>query len=257
MEDTTDWKQFWEERSQSAGSDFAFDHGPNPGAEIEELAKRELLNFIDPKPHETLFDAGCGTGGNMLLLHYKVKSIVGMDYSQGAVERCQRRINSTGLSNATVIRGSITQIPLSDCSIDKLLCLSVLQYLDDAEVRKSLQEFRRVLKDGGIVILHVKNIFSLYLGTLWMAKRVKLLFGIRSKLEHYRSYRWYLRELKSLGFAVTAYYSSDLFAIEGMPTRIVRFLRKVELRYRNKFPLRLSFLRQHGSELHIKAQLVR
>ncbi len=129
MEKATDWKQFWEERSGNATSDFEFDHGLTPGAEVEALSKHELLNFIDPKSDESILDAGCGTGGNILLLHSKVKRIVGMDYSGGAVERCRRRIQSSSIENAEVREGSITQVPLPDSSVDKVLCMSVLQYV--------------------------------------------------------------------------------------------------------------------------------
>lgn len=256
-ENTTDWGQFWEDRSLSATSDFDFDHGSSAEPEIEKLSKEELLNFIDPKPSETVFDAGCGTGGNMLLLHSKVKRLVGMDYSRGAVGRCQRRIQPRGLSNVDVIQGSITRIPLLDCSFDKILCMSVLQYLTDTEVRHSLTEFKRILRDRGILILHVKNLSSLYLATLWAAKKVKSYLGMETKIEHYRSYRWYARELESRGFAVLAYNSFGLFTLEGMPRRLVRFLQKLELRHWKRFPFRLSFLRRHGSELKIKAQLIR
>src|SRR6266496_1933136 len=251
MQKASDWKQFWEERARSAASDFDFDHGPSPGSEIEKLSKQELLSFIDPKPDETVFDAGCGTGGNILLLHSRVKRIVGMDCSQGAVDRCRRRINSNELKNVKVIQGSITRVPLPDSSVDKVLCMSVLQYVDDNDVKLAFEEFVRILKDRGVLVLHVKNISSLYLATLWMLKRAKLLLGMRTKVEHYRSYRWYVRELESLGFAVLAYNSFQFFAVEGMPRSVVRFLQKVELKYRNKFPLRLAFLRRHGSELKI------
>lgn len=255
MNKTTNWKQFWEERSRCAASDFELDHGPSLGVEIEKLSKHELLNFIDPRPDDVVFDAGCGTGGNILLLGSEVKKVVGMDYSKATIERCRRRIQSNKIKNAEVREGSITQIPLPDCSVDKILCLSVLQYLEDNDVKLAFNEFARILRDGGVIVLHVKNISSLYLATLWVAKRAKLLLGMSTKLEHYRSYWWYARELESLGFAVLAYNSFHLFAVEGMPRSAVRFLKKLELRYRNKFPLRLSFLRRHGSELKIKAVL--
>jgi ubiquinone/menaquinone biosynthesis C-methylase UbiE len=257
METSTDWKQFWEQKARSATSDFELDHGPSPGDEIEKLSKDELLNFIDPKPDELVFDAGCGTGGNILLLHSKVKRIIGMDYSPGAVERCLRRIDSNELKSANVMQGSITRIPLSERSVDKILCMSVLQYLSNSEVRSALVEFRRILKDRGILVLHVKNLSSLYLATLRVAKSAKLLLGIKTKLEHYRSYRWYVHERESHGFETLMYNSFDLCRVEGMPRSVVRFLEKLQLRYRNNFPFRIAFLRRHGSELKIKAQLVR
>jgi ubiquinone/menaquinone biosynthesis C-methylase UbiE len=257
MEKATNWKQFWDERSRSAISDFDFDHGPSPDAEIQKLAKDELLNFIDPKPDEAVFDAGCGTGGNMFLLHSKVKSIVGMDYSQGAVDRCQWRIDSNELKNANVVQGSITRVPLRDCSIDKVLCMSVLQYMDDTAVRAALAEFARILKDGGILILHVKNLSSLYLSVLSVGKHMKLLLGKPCKLAYYRTYGWYAKALGSVGFHIVDYNSFEFLTLPKMPTRLVAYLQKLELRNHTRPLLRLGWIRRHGAELKIKAQLVR
>jgi len=258
MEHNIQWKTYWERRAERSLSDFEYDRGRSPGGrEIELLSEDELLSFIQPEPADTIFDAGCGSGVNILRLHSKVSSIIAMDFTKGSVERARKRVEQIGISNAEVVQGNITDIPLQTGSVDKVLCMSVLQYLTDVEARQSFTEFSRILKAGGILILHVKNISSLYLATLWLAKRTKLLLGMRTKLEHYRSYRWYVRELESLGFEVLAYNSFNLLAIEGMPSPIARFLQKFELKYHSKFPLRLGFLRRHGSDLKLKAQLVR
>src|SRR5206468_854 len=88
-----------------------------------------------------------------------------------------RRIQTNRIANADVHEGSITKIALPDCSVDKVICLSVLQYVGDSDVRLAFSEFARVLKDGGLLVLHVKNLASLYLSTLWLGQRAKLLIG--------------------------------------------------------------------------------
>ena len=252
----TDWKKHWDERSEQATSDFSFNRGGSPWEkEIEDLSKRELVSFIDPKIGEVVFDAGCGTGDNILLLHSNVKRIVGMDYSQGAVERCQRRIRSNNIENVEVREGSITQVPLPDCSVNKVLCMSVLQYMDDDEVKRAFIEFARVLKDRGVLVLHVKNLSSVYLSALLISKKVKLLLGKQTKLEYLRPYRWYITTLKSFGFDIVDYNSFDLFVLPKMPRRLLLFLQKLELRNHTKRLFRIGFIRRHGSELKIKAIL--
>ena|SRR5437016_14607375 len=123
--------------------------------------------------------------------------------------------------------------------------------------RRSFEEFVRILKDQGTIILHVKNISSLYLSTLWAAKRVKLLLGMKTKLEHFRSYGWYARELRRLDFEIVAYDSFNLFMIESMPKPLLLFFQKLELKYHDKFPFRLGLMRRHGSELKIKARITK
>jgi ubiquinone/menaquinone biosynthesis C-methylase UbiE len=253
-----DWKGFFEEKAERAASNFEYDRGISPREKaIERLSIEELLQFVDPKPWETIFDAGCGTGANISLMHSKVKRIIGMDYSEGAIARCQRRLVTNGIQNVELIRGDLRTLPLSDNSVDKIVCMSVLQYLTDADVRKLFAEFVRILNDRGILILHVKNISSLYLSTLWAVKKAKLFAGLKTKLEHFRPFRWYVKELESSGFELLAYNSFNLFTIESMPKALTRFFEKLELKYYDRFPLRLGFMRRHGSELKIKGRVTK
>jgi len=254
--DSTDWKEYWNARSAAAGSDFEFDRGVAPRRkEIEDLAEKELVSFIDPQPTDVVLDAGCGTGVNMLLLHSKVKRIIAMDYSQGAVERCRRRIQGNQIENAEAREGSITQIPLPDCSVDKVLCLSVLQYMDERQVRMAFVEFARILKDGGILILHVKNLSSLYLSTLWLGQQIKLRLGKRCKMSHYRTYRRYVKALNSCGFDVIDYNSFNLFVLPKMPTGLEVYLQKFELQNYTRPFLRPGWIRRRGSDLKFKARV--
>jgi len=257
MNYSNEWERFWIERSGKTSSDYDFDHGAWPGNEIEKLSEQELINFIDPNGDEIIFDAGCGTGSNIQLLSSKVRQIIGVDYCPGAVDRCQRRIASRDLRNATVMQGRVTDLTLGDHSVDKVLCLSVLQYMDDTEVIRALTEFKRILTAGGILVLHVKNLSSLYLSSLWAIKRLKLLFGKQTKLEYYRSFRWYLKALTALGFEIVNYNSFSLFRLEKLPDHLVFLLRRFELRNYNKGIFRLGFVRRHGAELKIKARVVK
>ncbi|HXM28646.1 MAG TPA: class I SAM-dependent methyltransferase [Chthoniobacterales bacterium] len=257
MDYSDNWEKFWDERSEKATSDYDFDHGCGSGGEIEKLSEQELLTFIDPQRDDAIFDAGCGTGANILLLSPGVKEIVGMDYSRGATERCQRRIESNQLENAKVLRGSVTHVPLPDRSFDKVLCMSLLQYMDDTEVTCALTEFKRILRDDGVIILHLKNLASIYLATLWAVKRIKRLVRKQTKLEYYRSFSWYVKALRAFGFEIVDYNSFSLFMLDGMPKRFLLLLQKFELQNYNNAFFRLGFLRRHGSELKIKARLKR
>lgn len=149
MNTAINWRRFWEDNSTEDVPDFKLDHGISPREyAIEKLSERELLDFIEPKPHETLLDAGCGTGANILSLHSRVRNIIGIDFAQGSLERCQKKIHAHRIENVQVYLSGVTALPLPDCSVDKILCLSVLQYLDDDEVRQALREFVRVLLPG-------------------------------------------------------------------------------------------------------------
>ena len=256
MTDMSQWKRYWDGQGRRAASDYEYDRGTAQRTnEIENLSTQELLEFIDPQPTDVVFDAGCGTGVNIFLLHSKVRRIVGVDYSHNAVVRCRRRLDTHSIANADLMQADVTHLPLPDGYADRILCMSVLQYLNPDEVRIAFAEFARVLQDRGILILHVKNLASLYLSTLWLAKRLLVLFGRQPKFEYFRPYGWYAKGLEAAGFTVAHYNSFHFFKIEFMPQRLAWFLQKVELRHYQKFPFRTGPIRRHGSELKIRACL--
>jgi ubiquinone/menaquinone biosynthesis C-methylase UbiE len=258
----TDWRKYWDDKSEKATSDFALDHGNTPsgtprGKEIEALSDQELIAFIDPQPGEVIFDAGCGTGANMFLLHQKVKRTIGMDFCQGVVDRCQRRIENSKMTNAECFQGSVTSVPLPDRSVDKIICLSVFQYLNEAETQQAFSEFARVLRDSGTLVLHVKNLSSLYLSTLAMAKKLKKMLGKKVKMNYYHSFRWYVQTLASYGLDVVDYNSFSIIELDAMPRSWMTAMQEWELRnYRGRI-MRLGWIRRRGAELKLKARLTR
>jgi ubiquinone/menaquinone biosynthesis C-methylase UbiE len=256
MEHQDQWKQFWEEKGREAVSNFEYDHGRAPRRqEIEALSNEELLSFIDPQPSEVIFDAGCGTGANIRLLHDCVRQVVAMDYNHAAVERCKERLKESKRDNVQVFQGTVTKIEMPDRSVDKVICMSVFQYLGDDDARKALLEFKRIVGPRGVVVLHVKNLSSIYLSTLWAAKKFKSLFQRDKRLEFFRPFSWYVAELTAIGFEIVEYNSFNFLMIDRMPKSLVSYLQALELRNRNKAIFRSRFVRRHGSDLKIKARV--
>lgn len=256
MPSTSSWKQYWDRKNTSTASDYEVDRGTQQrDKEIESLSNKELLAFIGADPSDLVFDAGCGTGANILLLQPFVRRVIGMDYSEVAVARCQKRLALNGIENVEVFQGDITSIPLPDGSVDRVLCMSVLQYVDDAQLRAAFREFARILKKDGVLVLHVKNLASLYLSTLWLMKRLLRMLGRDAKLENYRTFRGYVRELRRAGFIPSNYRSSNIFVLDRMPHKLVLWLQKFELNHQNQFPFSSKFFQRHGSDLKIRATL--
>jgi 2-polyprenyl-6-hydroxyphenyl methylase/3-demethylubiquinone-9 3-methyltransferase len=54
---------------------------------------------------------------------------------------------------------TVETLPFPDQSFDGVLCLSVLEYVDDPE--RCLSEFTRIIKPGGVLLVSVPNRFSL------------------------------------------------------------------------------------------------
>jgi len=255
MSSRTDWREVWENKSAQGISDFELDRGHPPDQEGENLSEEELINFVEPREFETVLDAGCGTGVNVARFHSRVKHIIGIDYSEGSLERCKKRIEAQKVENAQLSAASVTRIPLPDGAVDKVLCLSVLQYLDDQEARNALREFVRVVAPGGVIILHVKNLSSIYWSTLWAAKTLKSFLGGRTRIEHFRTFHWYVNELTLLKCEILDYYSSNLFIVDVMSPSLISFVRGFELRHHGDALFRSPLLRRHGAELLLKVRI--
>jgi ubiquinone/menaquinone biosynthesis C-methylase UbiE len=251
------WKEFWEGKFSSQSSDFESDRlSEEREAALDRIAEQELLEFIDPRPEDVVFDAGCGTGGNVLLIHRAVRRIIAMDYSEAAVKRAKARLTTAGVTNTETRQGDVTTASLPERSVTKVLCLSVFHYLSDEQVRGCLQTFAQILEPGGTLILHVKNLASPYLSSLTALKHVLRRLGRRATLEEqYRTFGWYARELQAAGFEIEYYNSFNLLLLEGMPPRLIAFAQKLELSRRRQFPFNTPLVRRLGADLKIRARL--
>ena len=257
MKTESTWKEYWEGKFASSQSHFEADRGTGQrDADLNRLSDEELLEFINPRPEDVVFDAGCGTGANILLIHKNVRRVIAMDFAESAVKRGLARLAEADVRNVEMRQGDIMNTELSHSSVDKVICLSVFHYLSDEQVRACLRSFARMLRPNGTLIIHVKNLASPYLGSLQAAKRILRLLGRRGNLnEQFRTFDWYVRELKAVGFEVVAFNSFNLLMLDRMPERLVRRLQRLELTQRKRFPFNTALWRRHGADLKFRARL--
>jgi SAM-dependent methyltransferase len=95
----------------------------------------------------TILDCGSGTGRNLDWLQ-EFGLAVGVEQSAVGlrVGRDHRR---------RLIRGTVTQLPIPDASIDVATSFDVLYCLDDESEREAAREMWRVLKPGGVALINV------------------------------------------------------------------------------------------------------
>ena len=114
--------------------------------------RKEVASMLRPmKSDFSLLDAGCGSGGMLALLSRRFPTAVfyGLDLSEHGVELTERR--KTG---ATLMTGSVNQLPFSNSQFDFVLSLDVLtnRGVDDLV---ALHECNRVMRPGGELIINV------------------------------------------------------------------------------------------------------
>lgn len=98
-----------------------------------------------------VLDAGCGTGKYTKLLENISDKYIGIDLSS---KQLGVAIKKSEKDTTEFIKANLANIPLEDNSVDVIVCTWVLGTITNLEERKKcIDEFRRVLKIGGRIIL--------------------------------------------------------------------------------------------------------
>lgn len=114
------------------------------------------LNFCEGS---RMLDAGCGPGHLALKLAKKNFDVSAVDTSEAMLAELSKNLKVYEVDKAVNTQiASIEDLPFEDNSFDLICSLGVIEYLKTDE--KVLQEFIRVLRPGGVLILSVTNYWS-------------------------------------------------------------------------------------------------
>lgn len=130
-----------------------------------------------------ILDAGCGAG---ILVHEAVNKgykIIGMDYSYSMLKNAKGPLNHEGDACLKLCQGDVESLPYTDSIFDAVISLGVIPFLPSEN--KAINEFNRVLKPDGILILSIVNRASLvrYMDLPVLLKKI-ILKIIRRRIAH-------------------------------------------------------------------------
>jgi len=110
---------------------------------IANLRMGQIVNYVDEG--NVVLDFGCGAKSYLLnTVSNKIKKGVGIDYE----------VISKKHGNIEYINYRYTnKLPFEDQTFDKIFLLAVLEHVVIDQVDKLFSEFRRILKNGGQIIL--------------------------------------------------------------------------------------------------------
>lgn len=136
-----------------------------------------FLEYI--KNRQKIADLGCGNGRfyNFIKNHKKI-NYIGIDNNEKLLRKCQIKYKNEKL--AKFIDGDLLKIPLKKSSVNITLAIASFHHLPSLALRqKSLQEIHRILKNNGIFIISVWNLFQpKYKKHIWRARIRRILsFG--------------------------------------------------------------------------------
>lgn len=118
----------------------------------------EFDNFLPYiKNNQNLIDLGCGNGRFLdFLKEHRHLKYTGIDNSSELLTQAQKLHPS-----ANFILGDMLAIPEPDNSSDIIACIAAFHHLPDKKTRlKALEEMHRTLKENGILIITVWNLFQ-------------------------------------------------------------------------------------------------
>ena len=95
-----------------------------------------------------VLDLACGEGYGAAMLSRVARRIFGVDNDRAAIAHAQA---TYGADHVTFITGTAEFLPLTDASVDIVVCFETLEHV--SEQARMLSEIRRVLRPGGLLLV--------------------------------------------------------------------------------------------------------
>ena len=125
---------------------------------LEEPIVHRLLDSLAPA---VVLDAACGTGRHSVYLAERGHQVIGVDHSPEMLAKARKK-----LARGDFREGGLTALPLDTGSVDAVVCALALVHLPD--IGGAIEEFARVIRPGGRVIISDVHPFLILLG--WQAQ---------------------------------------------------------------------------------------
>ncbi len=145
----------WNHNTREEFLRYYADRHTRPEALRTFLAARDLvLRFVDSARLLDVADIGCGAGAQSLVWAALGHRVHGLDVSADLVAVARQRAREAG-HDVDFRVGSATDLPWPDASMDVCLALELLEHV--ADWAACLDEFARVLRRGGVLLLSTTN----------------------------------------------------------------------------------------------------
>ncbi len=122
---------------------------------MESKARQKALNLAAIKDGEKILEVALGTGLNFVEILKRNPSgwVEGIDISVKMLEKARKRISRTGCGNYRLNLCDCHHLPFEDRTFDVLMNQYLFDILPVGDFFPILFEFKRVLKDGGRIVL--------------------------------------------------------------------------------------------------------
>ena len=123
---------------------------------VESVGFRDLrervLGLARLRSTDRVLDVGAGTGLLALAAAPRAASVHALDLSPAMCSHLAGKLHQSGISNARVLLGNATDIPLADGAVDVVISNYCFHHLRDGEKSRALAQVMRVLRPGGRLV---------------------------------------------------------------------------------------------------------
>jgi SAM-dependent methyltransferase len=100
-----------------------------------------------------VLEVGCMYCNNIRFFHSRGARSTGVEVTEDMVKLAERRLQQYGLSDCQVSLGSNRSLPFPDAQFDAVVSINTIHYETGNGVMEGLNEFKRVLRPGGIAFV--------------------------------------------------------------------------------------------------------
>jgi ubiquinone/menaquinone biosynthesis C-methylase UbiE len=149
------------------------------GILMESKARQRAIDMAAIRNGDKILEVAFGTGLNFveILKRNPQGWVNGIDVSMKMLERARKRISKTGQKNYTLYLCDCRHLPFEDGTFDILMTQYLLDILPVEDFIPILLEFRRVLKDGGRIVL-----VNMTKGERWLNKIYEEIYKLKPPL---------------------------------------------------------------------------
>jgi len=118
-------------------------------------------HFLRGVENKSILEVGCGRGATLLEFARKGSNVVGLDYSNEALDMCKALETRNGTTGrATFVNGDAGKLPFLAESFDFVFSVGLIEHFENPA--GILLEQQRVLRTGGYLLVQVPQKYSLY-----------------------------------------------------------------------------------------------
>ncbi len=169
-----------------------YDSNANKTRDLDRVATQKTLEKYS---FDKVLELGCGTGKNTVWLLEQGAAVIGVDFSEGMLEKAREKIQS---STATFLQADITQEwPAEIPEVDLATCSLTLEHIADLDF--VFQQAQQKIKSGGHFFICELHPFKQYIGS---KARYETADGVRELEVYIHHISEFVKAAKQNGFAL-------------------------------------------------------